>query len=73
MAIESTGRRAIVRISRLAAGPFEGELDIILYAGSPLVHIQAAMTPRGTNLAYIYDATIHAAPMRLRMRTSSRT
>jgi hypothetical protein len=63
--VESTGRRAILRISRLSAGPFEGELDITLYAGSPLVHVQAAMTPRGENLAYIYDATIQTAPMRL--------
>jgi hypothetical protein len=63
--VESTGRRAIVHISRLSAGPFDGELDITLYAGSPLVHVQTAMTPRGENLAYIYDATIHTAPMRL--------
>src|SRR5712691_10060121 len=63
--IESTGRRAILRISRLSAGPFEGELDITLYAGSPLVHVQAALTPRGNNLAYIYDATIHTTPTRL--------
>ena len=65
VAIESSGRRATVRISKLSAGPFEGELDIILYAGSPLIHVQAAMTPRGENLAYIYDATVHTAPMRL--------
>ena len=63
--VESTGRRAIVRISKLSAGPFDGELDITLYAGSPLVHVQAALTPHGENLAYIYDATIHTAPMRL--------
>jgi hypothetical protein len=64
-AIESTGRHATIRISKLSAGPFSGDLEIHLYAGSPLVHVQAAMTPTGKDLAYIYDAVLRAAPTRL--------
>jgi hypothetical protein len=65
VALASAGKRATIRLSKLSAGPFSGDLEIHIYAGSPLLHVQAAMTPTGKDLAYIYDATIKAAPMRL--------
>lgn len=56
--VESAGQRATVILSGLSAGPFSGDLHIHLYRGSPLVHLQAVMTPTGENLAYCYDALL---------------
>lgn len=54
--VTSRGKRVTVAISRLTAGPFAGELHLHLYAGSPLIHVEAALTQNDKRLAYIYDA-----------------
>lgn len=53
--VESAGRRSEIRLSRLSAGPFAGELVIRLYDGSPLVHLEAALGLDERRVAYIYD------------------
>lgn len=56
--VESSGTRATIRISTLTAGPFSGDWVLHLYAGSPLIHVEAALVPTGKNIAYIYDALL---------------
>ena len=65
VAIESAGRRAIIKIGPLAAGTFAGELEIVVYAGSPLLHVRAAMAPAEKGLAYIYDAVLRTGEGRV--------
>jgi hypothetical protein len=56
--VESEGRRASIAFSKLAAGPFSGELVVRIYAGSPLLHLEAAMGLEDRLVAYIYDAVL---------------
>jgi hypothetical protein len=57
--VSSEGKRATIAVSQLSAGPFSGELVFHLYAGSPLVRIEAVMSPgEQPDLAYIYDAVL---------------
>src|SRR5207253_2684343 len=44
--------------STLSAGPFSGALKIHLYQGSPLIHIEAAMSQPDESVAYIYDGLL---------------
>ncbi len=53
--VRSAGRRLTIAFSGLTAGPFRGELEVHLYAGSPLVHLEAAMGLEEKSVAYIYD------------------
>src|SRR5687768_8749149 len=55
---ESAGTRATITFSKLAAGVFNGDLVVRLYAGSPVVHIEAAMSLDQKAVAYIYDFTL---------------
>jgi hypothetical protein len=54
--VRSSGRRATVRLEKLSAGPFSGALEITLYAGSPLVHLEAVVATAEDRRAYFYDA-----------------
>jgi hypothetical protein len=63
--VASAGRRATIRIGRMSAGPFAGELEMAIFAGSPLLHVTADLAASGANLAYVYDAVVRAAPMRV--------
>ena len=56
--VASSGRRATISFSKLSAGPFSGTLDVHLYAGSPLLHLEAAMSQPDRLVAYIYDAVL---------------
>jgi hypothetical protein len=57
--VSSEGKRATIAVSQLSAGPFRGELVFHLYAGSPLLHVEAVMSPgEQPDLAYIYDAVL---------------
>ena len=56
--VTSAGRRAALHFGPVTAGPFAGELVVRLYAGSPLLHIEAALANRAKNLAYCYDALL---------------
>lgn len=53
--VESAGTRASIAFSSLSAGPFSGELVIRLYAGSPFLHVEGAMSLEEKAVAYIYD------------------
>jgi hypothetical protein len=54
--VSGRGRRATVAISELAAGPFTGSLEMTVYAGSPLVHMEAVMSSPEDGRAILYDA-----------------
>ena len=54
----SRGNRVTLTFSRLAAGPFSGELNVYLYTGSPFLQIEAAMGLSEKGVAYIYDAVL---------------
>lgn len=47
--------RASITLGKLVAGPFTGELIVRLYAGSPLLHFEAALTATQPRMAYVYD------------------
>jgi hypothetical protein len=53
---EAHGERATITVSSLSAGAFVGDLEIRVYAGSPLVHLAAAMAQPAAQVAYIFDA-----------------
>jgi hypothetical protein len=52
---ESAGKRTSIRFAELTAGPFRGEIIVTIYAGSPLLHVEAAMGIEEQLVAYIYD------------------
>jgi hypothetical protein len=54
--VEAHGERATITLSPIAAGTFSGSLELHLYAGSPLVHLQAAMAQPDPDVAYFFDA-----------------
>ncbi|HWX23199.1 MAG TPA: hypothetical protein VN578_25125 [Candidatus Binatia bacterium] len=56
--VESAGKRATITFSRLAAGPFAGELVFHLYAGSAFLQVEAALGLNEKGVAYIYDAVL---------------
>jgi hypothetical protein len=59
--VESTGSRASITFSKFTAGPFSGDLIVRLYAGSPLVQVEAAMSLEEKATAYIYDFQLEGA------------
>jgi len=56
--VESSGQRATITFSGLSAGPFSGDLNIHIYAGSPFLQVEAAMGLTEKGVAYIYDAVL---------------
>jgi hypothetical protein len=54
--VESRGKRAVVALGDLSAGPFAGELQLTFYAGSRLMHVEAVVTTEVDRRAIIYDA-----------------
>ncbi len=56
--VESAGKLVSIAFAGLSAGPFSGELVAHLYSGSPLVHLEAAMSQPDRLVAYIYDAVL---------------
>ncbi|MCX2478207.1 hypothetical protein OQY15_03850 [Pedobacter sp. MC2016-15] len=56
IAAETTGSRTIVRIGKLKADTFTGELEVTFYNGSPLINIAAVMSTEADATAIVYDA-----------------
>jgi hypothetical protein len=54
--VETHGSRTKVIISEVTAGSFQGNLEITLFNGSPLVNMAAVMSSEKDSLAIIYDA-----------------
>src|SRR6185295_5306371 len=52
---ESAGRRAAITLGSMTAGPFNGELRVHVYSGSPFLHFEAALGLEEKQVAYIYD------------------
>ncbi len=59
--VSSAGRRATVALGDLALGPFTGELELTLYPGSRLVHVEAVVSTREDRRAILYDSGLVAA------------
>ena len=54
--VSSEGSRTIVKLSGMKGGSFQGDLEITLFNGSPLMNIAAVMTTQKDSTAIIYDA-----------------
>src|SRR5687768_159447 len=54
-AVTGKGQRAILRIEKLTAGPFEGAIEITFYANSRLMRIDAVVQTEKDRLAMFYD------------------
>jgi len=56
--VQSQGRRGIVILDGLSAGPFRGELRFTVYPGCRLVHAEAVVSTDKDACAILYDAGI---------------
>lgn len=56
--VTSEGKRLVLAYGPFEAGAWKGELVVRIYAGSPLLHLEAVLTPDRDGLAYIYDAVL---------------
>jgi hypothetical protein len=56
--VASSSNRTEIVFNGLSAGPFSGELIFHLYAGSPFIHLEAALSQAEKGVAYIYDAVL---------------
>src|SRR5262249_21607045 len=54
--VTSDGRRATIAIGDLSAGPFVGDLEITVYSGGCLVHVEAVLITEEGRRAFLYDA-----------------
>ncbi|RYF94999.1 MAG: hypothetical protein EOO02_23390, partial [Chitinophagaceae bacterium] len=61
VAILSEGNRTVLRIGSVSAPAFTGDLEITVFAQSPLVNIAAVMTTNVDSTAILYDAGLTAA------------
>jgi hypothetical protein len=52
---ESSGKRALLTLGSMTAGPFSGEFRVHVYSGSPFLHFEAALGLEEKQVAYIYD------------------
>ncbi len=59
--VRSDGKRATVALGTMTAGPFRGELEVTVYAGSKLLHVEAVLATDEDRRAYLYDAGLLAA------------
>lgn len=55
-AVVSSGTRTIVKVSRVQAGSFSGDIEITLYNGSPLFNVAAVVSTDIDSTAILYDA-----------------
>jgi hypothetical protein len=56
IAVESIGSRTVVKIGKLNAGSFTGQLELTFFNGSPLFNIAAVMSTETDASAIVYDA-----------------
>jgi hypothetical protein len=61
--IRVTGRsgRATIAIDGLSAGPFTGRLQMTIYAGAALVHVESVVSTEEQDRAFFYDAGLVSA------------
>jgi hypothetical protein len=59
--VTTSGTHAVIRVAGAAAGPFNGAVEITLFAGSPLLNIAAVMSTAQDSTAILYDAGLTAA------------
>ncbi len=59
--VSGKGGRATIAIGELKAGPFSGDLEISVYDGSRLVHVEAVVSTNREATAFVYDAGLAAA------------
>lgn len=60
--VVTSATRARVVLDRLECGPFAGSLEVALYAGEPLVHIEAVVSTDRPLTAYVYEAGLDRSP-----------
>jgi hypothetical protein len=60
--VTSHGRRATIALGEFVAGPFAGELEITVYPGARLVHVEAVVSTRNDRCAFLYDAGLVGGP-----------
>src|SRR5262249_15359776 len=53
--VSSSGRRTTIALEGLTIGPFSGEFQISIYAGSPLLHLEAVARTTEPDRAFYYD------------------
>ncbi len=54
--VTSSGSRTVIKISKMEADRFSGDLEITLYNGSPLFNIAAVVSTEVDSTAILYDA-----------------
>jgi hypothetical protein len=59
--VTGENQRAMIAIGELTAGSFRGELQVALYANTPLVHVIAVLTTDEDARAILYDAGLSSA------------
>jgi hypothetical protein len=59
--VASRPGRASVTLADLTAGPFSGVLEITVYAGARLVHVEAVVSTPEEERAFVYDAGLALA------------
>ncbi len=59
--VEGRNGRATIALGELTIGPFSGELQIHMYQGSRLVHVEAVVKTEEKDRAFLYDAGLAAA------------
>lgn len=56
--VTSDGKRADIAFAGLTAGPLSGELIVHLFAGSPLIQVEAELSGDVKDAAYIYEFVV---------------
>ena len=66
--VSSHGHRATVALDGLTIGPFSGQWQITVYSGARLVQLEAVVSTRQENRAFLYDTGLASdAPMAHRL------
>lgn len=56
--VRSQGSRTVITIGQLSAPDFQGNIEITLYNGSPLINIAAVISTAKDSVAILYDAAL---------------
>ena len=54
--VTSRGKRATVSVGDVTIGPFSGTLELTVYSGSPLVHVETVVSTKEEDRAILYDS-----------------
>src|SRR5262249_16070571 len=60
--VVSQGLRATVSIGDVTLGPFSGELQLTIYRGAPLIHLETVVHTQADRRAILYDAGVLLTP-----------